>query len=561
MNFCTKCGNALAAGESFCTKCGAPFSSAGNGIMGPSAGLPYTPGPVKKRGHKKIIIPLVVLIVLALGAGTVFGFPYVKTAVTKMIMPPEKYFNNVVDNSINNFSKRISAFTENVKERNAPNQSFTNSIDISLGDQFVSYIDDLMDLDLASEREYIDWIKSIRIDATQNIDDSNLDLKTMLSINNSNIMSCNSLMNFDSGNVYFTIPDINPTALMVNLNDEGIYDDDFSIDKYYKMFNSIPDKDVVEDLIHDYVMTAVDEIQVVDKQREDISVGTKTQSCTALTAQIDTQTYQNMIRAVLSKAKDDAVLMNVIQSFAYQLGIDQHEVYNEFVSGIDDILQNEIDYYTVDGTAAVKLLVNGKGGLVGVIINEGTDQFKFVNIVDKTANEAELSMQIDGESLAVNGGGGLKGTKYDGKYTLSYNNGDVISFSVSDVNALKLKDGYFEGTIMIDAGAYAKNELSSDDLGMLADSQLRYTISESSKDKTDGSIALVYNGSDIITFNTSLEKTAGCTVDPIPASYIPCDDDSAVESWYMSGNYNVLLDNLEAAGANGNWFAPLRSGL
>ncbi len=301
MAFCTKCGKEIVPGEVFCRNCGE------------RADLTAVNLPQKNKKKRKKSVFATIIAVVILGAGVAFGFPYVKTAVLTNIMPSEKYFSYVMKNNVEGISKKIASATETFKENVFLNNGTESKTEIVAGDALSDYCNKLMATSSNYLSENIGWIKSIELSAAQMNNRAEVYSKASLSVNNNYIGSCEYSMALGDGSIYVTFPDVNPTSLKIDMGEGGVSEDMKSM---YAVVDVIPSKDIVEELISDYIMTAVNEADNVAKRRREVALGGKSYKCMAFTAEIDSDTAQRVYKAVLEKAKTDEEIRKMTETFA-----------------------------------------------------------------------------------------------------------------------------------------------------------------------------------------------------------------------------------------------------
>ncbi len=541
MAFCTKCGKELVPGEAFCRNCGERADLA-------AVNLPQK----NKKKRKKAVFAAIIAVVI-LGASVAFGFPYVKTAVLTNIMPSEKYFSYVMKNNVEGISKKIASATETLKENVFLNNGTESKTEIVAGDALSDYCNKLIGTSSNYLSENIGWIKSIELSASQMNNRSEVYSKASLSVNNNYIGSCEYSMALGDGSMYVTFPDINPTSLKIDMGEGDVSEDMKSM---YAVVDVIPSKDIVEKLISDYIMTAVNETDNVAKRRREVSLGGKSYKCTALTAEIDSDMAQRVYKAVLEKAKTDDEIRKMTETFADWSNSDPDEIYGDFTEAVDELLDNsDID---INGDSTFTVLVNGKGDIIGMSAEADGDEISYLKTLRGRNFAYEIVIDIDDEKLSIEGDGTVKGTKCESDCYVICDSGTLFGVHMTDINALKLKDGFFEGEVTISSGNALKNELGIANSDILDKSQIKYVSYEADKNKNKFSLSLAYDNSDVVSINMQTNRDGGTETMTLPEDYISADDYFAIGNWIEKSDFGKLLDNLSKSGAHGEWFTEIK---
>ncbi len=541
MAFCTKCGKELVPGEAFCRNCGERADLA-------AVNLPKK----NKKKRKKAVFATIIAVVI-LGAGVAFGFPYVKTAVLTNIMPSEKYFSYVMKNNVEGISKKIASVTETFKENVFLNNGTESKMEIVAGDALSDYCNKLMGTNSNYLSENIGWIKSIELSAAQMNNRSEIYSKASLSVNNNYIGSYESSMDVGDESMYITFPDINPTSIKIDMGGDGFSEDMKSM---YAVVDVIPSKDIVEKLISDYIMTAVNEADNVTKHRSEVSLGGKSYKCTALTAEIDSDTAQRVYQAVLEKAKTDEEIRKMTETFADWSNSDPNKIYGDFTEAVDELLDDSD--ININGDGAFTVLVNGKGDIVGMSVEADGDEISFLKAFWGRNFAYEIVFDIDDEKVSIEGDGTVKGTKCESDCYVRCDSGTLLDVHMSDINALKLKDGFFEGEVTISSGDALKNELGITNSDILDKSQIKYVSYEAEKEKNKFSLSLTYDSSDVVSINMQTNRNDSMEAVTLPEDYISADDYFAIGNWIEKSDFGKLLDNLSKSGAHGEWFTEIK---
>jgi len=426
-------------------------------------------------------------------------------------------------------------------------------MEIVAGDALSDYCNKLMGTNSNYLSENIGWIKSIELSAAQMNNRSEIYSKASLSVNNNYIGSYESSMDVGDESMYITFPDINPTSIKIDMGGDGFSEDMKSM---YAVVDVIPSKDIVEKLISDYIMTAVNEADNVTKHRSEVSLGGKSYKCTALTAEIDSDTAQRVYQAVLEKAKTDEEIRKMTETFADWSNSDPNKIYGDFTEAVDELLDDSD--ININGDGAFTVLVNGKGDIVGMSVEADGDEISFLKAFWGRNFAYEIVFDIDDEKVSIEGDGTVKGTKCESDCYVRCDSGTLLDVHMSDINALKLKDGFFEGEVTISSGDALKNELGITNSDILDKSQIKYVSYEAEKEKNKFSLSLTYDSSDVVSINMQTNRNDSMEAVTLPEDYISADDYFAIGNWIEKSDFGKLLDNLSKSGAHGEWFTEIK---
>ncbi len=401
-------------------------------------------------------------------------------------------------------------------------------------------------------------------------------------VNDVHIASAEAFVGLDSGDVYITVPEVNPTAIKVETG-ESIYsalgnsEEIAKLQKEFLELEKIILRFNTEAVLMDYLSSAVDTIGEPDETFEAyVEAGDFSKKMKGESYIISTEDAYNVVTVLLEKLKTDNNIKQLVSACLPEivdiLEIVSPEDADEFaqllngnifdealIPAIDEALaeieeskaysaeedlMEVVAYYDGNEFAGCELSVVEYGSMYEVLgVYSVTDG-------DYYAFEIEIP---DACNIIVDGK--ISNGKFTGDFELVSADGIAMNFGLKYVDVDMFKYGIFDGTIVFDDSILGY-QTPAEFEGFKLEIDVANTVHNSSID------ARVYYEDNLLgTVNLMLAfSDRGCPVS-IPSNYALATDDAAGEQWIENMTLSTLLSNLEKAGVSSSLVASMQGTL
>ncbi len=580
--FCQKCGSPIEPETKFCAVCGTPttvaetpaadaFTAEAPEEEGFNAApyLPeletpgvsdiegeettFSPAPKKNSILKKILIPVIAVVaVIALSIVCYAAIPGVNNWVNKAIMSPEDYFKHVVKSNFKDGAADVSGFIADYQAMNTAAQTGKATLKLTVGDGLKNAVKEYGGAEAA---QAINWVNTLDVDAKAATADYKTSGDFTLSLNGTKLASMNMAVDAQTGDVYFSVPELNPTTIKASTN-QGYYSGPTASEIIAQIVEIIPEEKITNRLLNRYMECIVEQIDDVDEETEAVEAGDVSQKLTRLTAEIDQETAVDVAIAVLEEAQEDKDLKKIINDIE---GLEMFEgeepdLYDNFQDGIDDILDDleDMDDFS-DESIDFIIWVNGSGEIVGIGIEVEDTEMSAVYVEKGKSFGVVIAAKNGSDTVfAIEGDGTKSGDKYTGEFGVEVQEAKLAVLKVENLDKKKADEGLLDGKFTFELSEGAVNMLkmsSADDklVNLLSKAKLVVTSTAENENQGTAEIAL-YTGDTLwVSLSASAKTTDGGTV-TIPTNFIEATNDSAMESWAANIKLDTLLANLKNAG-------------
>ena len=571
MKFCTNCGARLGEGDLFCRNCGTRLGASGSGNpyqggtpdpYGDASGSPYgqsgyygntsdtsdfggqsdpygyaseptdfggqdgysddwTGGGAAggrgvgsgrgngSKGKAGIIILAAVIAALALGAVSVFALPGPKNLFKRMFSSPEKYYQYVEEQTIDELSSQAASAYDNLirSNLNVDNRGVDYSIRFAVSDDAKNLIQKAASsfgIGVSS-----DWLGSVSLDGKIDTKNGKSLVTANASLNETQIFSANIIADLAKNMVYGQIPEISPDYIAGDLSaleEQTGYLPESALGILRDVYKACPDEKTFEKLVTKYMKAVIESVETVDKESASLTAGRISADYTALHVTIDARTISKALGAVADLMEDDKELRSIVDNLLVIAGESvTASYYDSAVSEIRSYAEQTASY---TGTESVMMTVyvDRRGEIVGRTISTGEGEIlRYAAPKDGSDIGFLLQAAVDGESFAISGDGTLSRGRLSGDYrisvTLDGNSQEVLRVSAKDFDTDDFKEGYVNGTFSVSPGLDLLKMLNQYDIdrtyqmllaGVAVDIDMR-----NSKNNYSTTLGLSFNGASL----------------------------------------------------------------
>lgn len=533
------------------------------------------PEPPKKKKGKKLPIALAstAAALAVVVTTTVLLWDRIDNFFAKTFMSPEDYYNHVEKENVEDTVKLLYSSLDNVTGLTDRQEGFTGSMKVELGDSMKEFYE-IAGID----EEQIDWLENVELTFDADASAEAIDMDLAGNLNGTEIVKTNIILDVENGTGYLIVPDMIDEYVMLELADSSdmtaameAYEEELA--EFEKV---IPSEEVATKLLLKYFELITDSI-VAEKESVKLDIEGVSQSCTLITVEIDGKTIITALTAVLEAAVEDEEIEKIIKDFAEQYDEDGDDVYDSFVEGVEDLLEElgDIDDDDIDDAMGseivLKTWVNNSGEIIAREIEyDYAEMTFFMGSVEQGSDVAtEISCEIqDEEIVKLSGSGKKKSNKVTGNYSLEVYEQEMVELEVKDFDTKKYEDdGYLNGEFYISLGKDVDiTDLFSigmpeELLSLVDDLKLGYIISSSDK---EASISMMIMNDDdpYITYTISA-KLRDYEEPKIPDEddCIDGTDEDEMTALFEDIDFEKLISNLEDAGVPSDMLDVIRDGL
>ena len=565
---CKNCGEQLEENAKFCTKCGARTDMDGAANANINAGAanmnvnpsqfsvnpsqftaPFPSGEAAVNTHKSklpVIIAVILVIAAIAIAGAVAFLALTGNSSKAGSMSPQEYFQYVetksLDESTGTTSSAYKCYYDIMHGNASSSQVITLNVEKPLQDLIKSYVG--MDMS---------WLKSISLTCDGYINGGDITAKGNIGLNGVGVLDYDSAISTADQAVLFRLPSISDAYLATPLNTATNYDPT----AFSKMADMLPDQQRINNIVKRYGDILVKDITNVEKTTADMTVGSVTQSCTRLDANINAETAKKLAQDVAASIKSDNDLIAIIDSAitaSGQKGLSSAEIVNQISKTLENVANSSTGS---SGTSAIyTIYTNGNDEIVGTEISVNTGSGSPVPVVKCLAPVSGGNSALDFEiymgqyNLSLTGTGNGSDTSHSGKYTLALNYENLLDIDVENYNIKDAAKGEINGsfTLKLADGAMDLIRNASSDIASMArlieSYSLKFDIS-SSGTSSDCKMSLIDNSnSPLLSFDVKTDVNSGTKLNPaLPSGSdkVYNASDSGQIQQYMSG---IRLDSV-----------------
>lgn len=585
--FCEKCGNRLREGSMFCNNCGMSVEDSvyKPADQKPAADVQYAaasvqtqtsvveekspaenPKPDNRKTNKgKIKIPvIIVLAVLILFVGVCSACRFIP-GITNIILPrttnfmmknfssPNRYLKFVAteQGGGNTIGEIVSDSAEVLKNLNVTGNSVEGNVKLTAGSGLKDIIKKQTG-DMANP--YIDWIDSVGISYDGGTNGNLAGYKIGLSVNDANVLSLDSVLDFENKAVYATFPELSSTPIKTTLGNElEDLENVQTIPQVQDLIKTVVEEITVDRLVNKYVAHIIDAVDDVEKGSEKVTAGEVSQKYTVISVDIDEADVINALKAVLNEARDDKELKRVID-IIYKSKVEggnSDEFYDQFVKGIDVMIEQLNNKTVTSGEQHITLnfWANSKGELVGTGVKMDNATVKCLSVEKGNKFGIRTSVGVGSQNILFEGGGKISGNKKSGNFNLSVMGTDIVTVKSENLEVKGGKDGGFSGKITIQPV-----EEIADVLAMVGAEDAQEILSGSRieliGESNTAELAVYTNEQLFASIQMSGNQKQGEKPEiVVPSNFVDAKDENAMSSWAAGLALNAVTDKFREAGA------------
>ncbi len=579
--FCEKCGTQMGDTDKFCEQCGwmvpeeAPAAEEAP-VVEETPVVEEAPvvaeAPVQSDKKKGLTgkslglviggVALVVVLVLVFCSSSLAHF------FKKTFASPEEYYSYIEKQQAEELIGMYMAYYDNYV------MDLLSITDKSVqADVSVELSDELRDL-LGYSGADFSWLESVNIGVNANAKDLGISGGLELAINGVDVISANTIIDGNEEGVYFQIPELNKTYIGAEFDDMDISFDEDDWEMFETIAQYMPASKELDALLTKYAGIALDCVEDVEMDSDELKAAGISQKCTVLEVTIDTDTVQAMAEAVLEEMVEDKDLEKLLKdtlAMAEEFGedVDVDDAYDNFIENLEDALDDVDEIDMDDEEILMVLYVNNKGEVIGREIEMPGMKMTFAMPKQGSKFGYEYVMEMDdyGDTMkmVVEGEGKEVGSKLSGEFEIKVDTYSIIDMVIEGYNMDKAKKGEFVGSYTIKPSKALGTLLSAADMPA-ASAILDYSITVDMDMNADSSkFAMTVNDGDeaLLKLAVSAKEGKGSKVSaPAEKNVVDLTDSDDLEDWLDEIDWDKFLEKLEdKVGVEGDYVDMLEDAI
>lgn len=572
---CKNCGAVVPDGQEICTSCGAPLAN-DTPVQGAVEAV--------RKPRRKLGWIIALAVVVAIAAGVALSWGYIGELIDRTFSSPADYYHKVETRALSTGTEALTnptglaAMYTNLLGAGTAETPKANqgSVTLAAGDALVSLLSDSTGTDMS-------WLKSLGLAYT--LDGTRQDLvglNAALQLNGADVVNLEGMYQPEKYMGYFRVPELSQQYASVNIEElmtdyywENGYDPTFQLmsilvygdqSQYQSVMSAIPDPETVAALMDRYGAIIINNLNDVERGREEVTAEGVTCTYTALTVRMDKATLEKILRDVLTDVANDPDIKDMIVNIFRQMDEDGDEIYASFRDSIQEVLDEE---ELIEGDINIDMVVyvDDKGEIHGrdiKIVQDGEQELSVRQIYAVKGSRFGTDVQVDAPeefSFSVTGSGttrgdSLKGT-LDMRFTASGKTTDLFTLDIDGTS-----NGGFVGKVVLTPSEelidmFLSNMDVPDEYKDLVRGMKLFLVNDSTEEHLDMKLGIISGEAEFITLQA--ESHAADPLDlSVPGSAVD------VEEWAGSINQlnlMALIGNLQKAGIPMSFFSSLGGGL
>lgn len=283
-----------------------------------STDAPEAP-PKKKRDKKKLIrlLSIISAIVVVLGVACVLCWPWIASFFNRTFLPADKYLKKVESKALRKNADKLAEELINTKF----DMAYSGDVDAQVlaDEDFISVIQPYLPEEFGDAQ----WLSDVMLDVDYAITDTAVHYTIGVGLAEERLLTIDLIADLEESVFYLTIPELSTKPISIEVDESVIasIQDAQSSQKIAEAFvKSLPDKETLSDLIYDYLVLFINELDDVKKEKRVVlTTGGVSLKTTALTATIQEDDLYDAAEAMLKKAQTDPVILAFLERFSNNL--------------------------------------------------------------------------------------------------------------------------------------------------------------------------------------------------------------------------------------------------
>ena len=488
---------------------------------------------------------------------------------------------DTLDDTVDALAAGVSAYADLAGTTTMDDFGGTVDLTLTVGDMIIDMIEQAI-FGTADSGMDMSFLSDIGLDMEIDSTSELAQLQVALGLSDTEIVALSLLVNEE--NVWAGAPALTDKFLEVNFADMGINVDGATAVTPTWMSSLpsiIPSEEKLAEILNRYIAMALKEIDKVERTTETLTLDDLSQEVTKLDVKIYEQDALDVVKAILTAAKADQDIKQIVENFgnfyndmmaesyaAYDMEWTDVDAYAEFTAAVDSALTNlPAEAEDTETYIGLILYVDGNHNVVGCSLTTPAETEAVVTYYTVTEGNNFKCIAEMPDDTKLTGTGTTNNGVITGNYTISVEGTPVIKFELVDFDATK--SDAISGTVRLDLGLMletifmtskvspdnaviaaptAQTQSSNDIFTMLGveDVMLELTL-DISGDKADVEAKLVGDDALIVGIALKLAERAPASIQK-PTNTIKLTGQQSVMDLLSGMNFDSVFANLRTAG-------------
>ncbi|MBE6909502.1 MAG: zinc ribbon domain-containing protein [Ruminococcaceae bacterium] len=505
----------------------------GNAYQQPQGG--YGATKAAKFGGKRLPMIVAALAVLLVGVFAIVNFTPARGVFLRSFGAPQKYYKYVEKDSVKTLAGSVSSTYDNLVASTVAtdDSSLNGSVTIELGDEARKLLVDAVGpyLDEINPGDDLGWLQKLALTYTVNRKNDMGSIGGKLLLNGTSILSMDCVMEIETGDIFFTVPEFSDRYLKMNISEMDLEDMNFDLGSFLNAITSmdmtqldpalqaLPDASVMEALLQKYLDAVVECIDDVEKSSGKLTAAGVTADYTVMTITVDGEAMQKIVETVGPMLKKDNDIKDIIINLSDAMEEDGQASYDEFIKEIDSMLDQSatIPEEMGDETLVMTVYLDGSGEVHGRVFEVADTKVALLMPEKGGKFGVEVSYTDGGyEMLSITGNGTRSGDKLTGEMEVEADGEYIGILGLDGFDEKKLQEGCLVGAITfapsseLIAAMDAPEELT----GILEELVIRIDM-DTARNKINGKLSLLSGSKMLISLSVECATGSGKAVNRV----------------------------------------------
>ena len=477
---------------------------------------------------------------------------------------PEEYLEYLVlekKDAATEISKFLTELKNSMKQSSAK-----GSIAAKTGKNFTKFLKEI-DPDIAEmySKQY-SWLTNATVDMEIDMENRTLlSLIATLKINDAEIATADTVIDFGGGNAYVTIPEVNKTPLYFEMDEDFVSGYLYTVAMQQAFVDALPSEDVTSELITKYVTILLDNVSDVAKEEDELTVDGIAMDVNKVSFTVSSDdAYNGKLELYEEFLDDDDIKDFITELLTYQYENDEEcpseyyssaedyveRTYEKFENGYNDLKDSKESFNDMKNVD-FEIYTDKKNNIVGMNITYDSKEILSCLYAENDGDFAVEYYVKDDEILY--GSGTIENDKMSGEVYISVPYYDEVTdfaaITLKDIDLTKLDKGMLNGTVSVVPGIGFVDYTYAPD--MVEDCELILDFKQTKKTEASMTVNLKYDGETAITLTlTGAEKDAKKI--KVPTASLDVFDEKDMEKYMSNINIATIIMNLNKANVSGD---------
>ena len=518
----------------------------------PANGVPAQKASSGKKMSAGVLICIIAGVLAVAGLLLMlFCSAPVKNWAKKTFSEPEEYYRWVEGRAAGEAASNVATIYNDYLRESL--QIYDMSVDVEAKVELEETGMDMLSLAGLSGVD-MSWLESATVTGNVSVKDN----MVSFAMDEADIISMAGILDLAEESAYIQLPYLSDMYMSAD-DVDGAEEMIEAFESLKVLYENAPDEKLVEDLLNKYItlaLTCVDDVEMSDGS---IRAEGVTQDCVELEVTIDEKAMADMVETVLTALAEDEELKEwYIEAWTAiadsdldrDIDIDPEEMYEQWKDLAEEAADEADSIADYDMEIVMVVYVDSKGNICGRTLEYEGLTVEMLMAHDGSDFGYNLSVEAEGESVALTGKGKDKGGKLTGEFAVEYNGMALVEIAVEKLDVNKLVKGQLSGTLTIAPSSALVRALDMSDYSSIIGGMSVVIEAETDADSAKLVCSVLQDEEKWGTVTLIASKDKGEKVKlPSDKNVVEIEDEDDFEDWYETVNWDAYIKKLEKAGA------------